>query len=147
MKSHPFSQKILLNYSLYWCHFMFYCTQTWLFPFFSTFMIVPIHIFLICNKCAMIFSPETELFLEILIFHRQTCFIGNLFVKPTTIWLPNQLFFIYAWIFHINTNQNSKIPIFSSKSRTCLPFSIDFGNLYIFFYSCSIIFVRMGKFI
>ena len=38
------------------------------FPIFITFMIIPIYIFQICNEYAMIFSLETEFFLEFSFF-------------------------------------------------------------------------------
>ena len=66
------------------------------FPIFITFMIIPIYIFQICNEYEMIFSPETEFFLENLIFfHRQTCFIANIFVKSTAV-KPLPWFYCYT---------------------------------------------------
>jgi len=80
-KFHPFLQKILLNYSVCWHFFMSECTQTWIFPNFHYLYDSSHSHFLICNEYAMIFSPETEIFLRnSYFFHRQTCFIGIFFL-------------------------------------------------------------------
>ena len=82
------------------------------FPIFSTFMIVLIHIFQICNEYAMIFSPETEFSLEFLIFSPPNLFHWKFICVGKVNMHVDSNFFNCAWIFlvkHGSKLQNSYI--------------------------------------
>ena len=140
-KFHPFLQKILLNYSFYCCHFMFDSTQTWIFLNFLHLYDSSDSHFLICNEYAMIFSPETEIFLRNSDFFTAKPVSLEIYLYGQGQYACRHKLFLIARGFSLsNTIQNCKFPIFSSKSRSCHPFSMIFGNLYIFFCSCLFIF-------
>ena len=115
-KFNPFYWKFLLNHSLYCCGFMFDCTQTWIFSNFHYLYDSSHSHFLICNEYAMIFSPETELFLEILIFSPPNLFHWKL-TCMVKVNMHVDSFFLIAHGFSLsNKDQNYKIPIFFSSS-------------------------------
>ena len=84
----------------------------------------------------MIFSPETELFLEIQIFSPPNLFHWKL-ICVAKVNMLTQSFFLFMYGFSLsNTDRNCKIPIFFSSSiHFCRKFWLNYS-----FYCCHFMF-------
>ena len=75
----------------------------------------------------MIFSPETEIFLRNSDFFTTKHVSLEIYLYGQGQYACRLKFFLIAHGFSLsNTDKNCKFPIFSSKSRTCDPFSMIF---------------------